>query len=88
MCNWITEKTPVRGVGRGATGWFDVTQANVAFDHPSRAWDDHALLLDFVNESIGPAARVAVEIDAQSARALAESILKALEVGGAAHPAT
>ena len=85
MCSWITEKTPVRGVGRGAGGWFDVTQANVAFDHPSCAWDDHALLLDFVNETIGPQARVAVEIDAKSARALAESILKALETGEAEH---
>jgi hypothetical protein len=85
MCNWITHKSPVRGVGRGADGWFDVTQANVSFDHPSHAWDDHALLLDFVNEAKGPGARIAVEMDAKSARALVDGILKALEEGEAEH---
>jgi len=85
MCSWITHKTPIRGVGRGAAGWFDVTQANVSFDHPSHAWDDHALLLDFVNEAGGPGARIAVEVDAKSGRALAEAILKALDVGEAEH---
>ncbi|MDA1095975.1 MAG: DUF6295 family protein [Chloroflexi bacterium] len=85
MCSWITHKTEIKGVGRGASGWFDVTQANVSFDHPSHAWDDHALLLDFVNEAMGPGARIAVEIDAKSAKALADAILKALEAGEAQH---
>ena len=88
MCNWITQKTPVRGVGRGAEGWFAVTQANVSFDHPSHAWEDHALLLDFVNEAMGPGARVAVEMSAESGRALAEAIQKTLEAGEAQHATT
>jgi hypothetical protein len=88
MCNWITYKTAARGVGRGASGWFDVTQVNVSFDHPSRAWDDHALLLDFVNEAQGPGARIAVEVDAESGRALAEAIMKALDAGEVEHAPT
>jgi hypothetical protein len=43
------------------------------------------LLLDFVNEAGGPGARIAVEVDAKSGRALAEAILKALDVGEAEH---
>ena len=60
-------------------GWFDLRQANVSYDHPFHAPLEHALNIDFVNEALGPGARVAVELSAEAGRALAESILAVLE---------
>ncbi|HEX9117924.1 MAG TPA: DUF6295 family protein, partial [Anaerolineae bacterium] len=66
-------------------GWFTLRGANVTYDHPFNAPLEHALNIDFVNEAQGVGARVAVELDAGSARALAETILAVLakaEEGG------
>jgi Family of unknown function (DUF6295) len=81
MCTYIVEKAAVSGCGKGADGWFSVTSASVAVDHPAHAQYDHALLIDFMNEAMGPAARVAVELSPESGRALIEAIEKALEAG-------
>ena len=46
---------------------------------------EHALNIDFVNEAMGPGARLAVELTAESARALVSSITAVLaraEAGG------
>jgi hypothetical protein len=85
MCSWITERTPVSGSGKGPDGWFPLTQANVYFDHPYHAPLEHTLNIDFVNPAAGPAARVAVELSEESARALVEKILAALASGAAEH---
>jgi hypothetical protein len=85
MCSWITERTPVSGSGKGPDGWFPVTQANVYFDHPYHAPLEHTLNIDFVNPAEGPAARVAVELSEESARALVEKILAVLASGAAEH---
>ncbi len=85
MCTWIVEKAPVSGSGKGAEGWFSVTQANVYFDHPFHAPFDHALNIDFVNPDQGPGARVAVEMSAESARGLVQAILAALASGEEQH---
>lgn len=79
MCTMIAERVKVEGCGKGAQGWFDVNQANVSYDHPFHAPYEHALNIDFVDESLGPGARVAVEISAESARALVKTILGVLE---------
>ena len=55
--------------------------AHVSYDHPFHAPAEHALNIDFVNEAEGPGARVAVEITAESARRLVDTILRALERG-------
>jgi len=39
----------------------------------------HAINIDFVNESIGPSARVAVELSEQAARELVKTILAVLD---------
>jgi hypothetical protein len=75
----IVEKIQVDGSGKGKDGWFDLKQANVSFDHPFNAPFEHALNIDFVNESMGPAARVAVELSEQAARELVKAILDVLE---------
>ncbi|HVX20856.1 MAG TPA: DUF6295 family protein [Acidimicrobiales bacterium] len=79
MCTYQTERVAVQGSGKGAAGWFPVTDATVYFDHPVHAPADHTLNLDFLNPGRGPGARVAVELDPVSARALAEAILATLD---------
>jgi len=78
MCTYLTENVDVEGSGKGAVGWFALSQATVYFDHPQHAQAEHTLNIDFLNPQDGPAARVAVELTAQSARALAVAIESAL----------
>ncbi len=79
MCTMITMKTAVTGGGKGAQGWFPVTQANVGYDHTSYMQNEHALLLDFVNPDLDPSARVAVELDLASGKALIAQLQAAIE---------
>ena len=65
---------PATGSGKGANGWFRLSEVSVYFDHPAHALADHTLNLDFINPAQGPSARVAVELTAQTARALARAI--------------
>ena len=85
MCTMIVEKVKIDGSGKGASGWFTLDQANVSYDHPFDAPMEHALNIDFVNESKGPSARVAVELSESAARELVKTILDVLnqaEAGG------
>jgi len=85
MCTMIAKKIPVDGSGKGSTGWFTVNQANVSYDHPFHIRQEHALNIDFVNESLGLDARVAVELSESDARQLVRAILDVLdeaETGG------
>ena len=79
MCTYITERITVSGSGKGQAGWFHVTDASVYFDHPVHAQAEHTLNIDFLNPEAGPSARVAVELTAQSARALVKAIEATLE---------
>jgi hypothetical protein len=85
MCSYIVETTPLFGSVKGPDGWMAVDTANVYFDHPYHAPLDHALAIDFVAD--GGQRRLAVELSAESARALVEKILAALASGEAAHAA-
>jgi hypothetical protein len=79
MCTMIAERVEIEGSAKGTGGWITITQANVSYDHPFSAPMEHALNLDFVNEALGPGARVAVELSANSARSLIDTIQKVLE---------
>jgi hypothetical protein len=79
MCTMIAVTRTISGSGKGPSGWFPITQATVGYDHASHSTDEHALLLDFVNYEIGTGARVAVELDIESGRALIEQIRSAIE---------
>ena len=85
MCSWIVEKAKMDGVAKGPDGWMGLEQANVYFDHPFKAAMDHALIIDFVKDPDRPDGRVAVEISAESAKRLVESINRALTTGEAVH---
>jgi hypothetical protein len=81
----IVESVKIAGSGKGRDGWFSLNQANISYDHPFHAPLEHALNIDFVNEADGMDARVAVELSAQAARALVQTILGVLdqaEAGG------
>ena len=85
MCTMIAQQIKIEGSGKGTAGWFKLAEADVSYDHPFDAPFEHALNLDLVNDSLGPGARVAVELSLDSARALVEAIQAVLaqaEKGG------
>jgi hypothetical protein len=75
----IVEKVKIDGSGKGTNGWFKLEQANISYDHPFDAPFEHALNIDFVNESQGVGARVAVELSEKAARELVRTILEVLD---------
>ncbi|MDA8315580.1 MAG: DUF6295 family protein [Actinomycetota bacterium] len=87
MCTMIAMTAAVTGMGKGARGWFPITQATVGYDHATHSGTEHALLLDFTNYDIGVEARVALELDLESGRALLgqlQAAIEAAEVSGVA----
>ncbi len=80
MCTYQTEKLVVSGSGKGPDGWFSLSSATVYFDHPAHYPAEHSLNIDFLNLGDSAPSRVAVELDAASARELARAILETLEV--------
>lgn len=87
MCLMIAMSAPVTGSGRGPSGWFPLTRVNVGFDHATHAPLEHALLLDFVNPDLGAGARVAVELDLASGRALVAQLQAAIAAAEASEVA-
>lgn len=81
MCTYATVTTPLQASAKGPEGaWFKVTDGTVYFDHPVHNMAaDHTVNIDFANPSDGPAARVAVELTASSARELVAAIQAALD---------
>ena len=79
MCTMIVEKVKIDGSGKGASGWFNLEQANISYDHPFHLPLEHALNIDFVNPAQGPSARVAVELSESAARELVKTILAVLD---------
>ena len=74
MCTMIAHQVKIQGRGKGGPEWFDVREVNVSYDHPYDLPLEHALNIDFVNEAIGPHARVAVELTVEAARQLVRTI--------------
>jgi len=79
VCTYETTCLAVSGSGKGAEGWFVLSDATVYFDHPVHAPAEHTLNIDLLNPARGPGSRVALELDPVSARALAEAILETLD---------
>ena len=79
MCTYETVCVCVEGSGKGPGGtWMRLTDATVYFDHPVHAMADHTLNIDLSNADGDPAARVALELTAESARKLVAAIEEAL----------
>jgi hypothetical protein len=80
MCTYFTLSVPLQASsGKGAEGWFPLVSASVYYDHPVHAPAEHTVNVDFLNPGRGPSARVAVELDPEAARQLAQAILAAAE---------
>ena len=62
-----------------------MSRARAVYDHPFHAQADNALIIDFVADPDRAGGRVAVELTAESAQRLVDSILAALESGQAEH---
>jgi hypothetical protein len=84
MCTYISNMAEVIGAGKGAEGWFRVTEATIGYDHPTFADADHAILIDFTSHDAGLSARVAVELDLESGRALLETLSETIRAAEAA----
>ena len=78
MCTYLTEKIEIVGSGKGAQGWFGLSQATVYVDHPVHAQFGHTVNIDLTNPAMGPSARVALELTEEAALALADAIRKAV----------
>lgn len=83
MCTSIVEIVPAAGAARGDAGWFDVTHAVVAYDHPHHALLEEAITIDFTSLALGPQARAAVELTLDSARALNAALARAIAAADA-----
>ena len=81
----MSMQTAVTGAGTGSSGWFPISQANVGYDHAmhgttmTHSPSDHALLLDFVNPSMGVGARVALEMDIEVDIASGKALIAQLQ---------
>ena len=91
MCTFISQQVSLSGSGKGQSGWFEVDQASVSYDHPFNVALEYALNIDFFgkvngsSQAAGSGERVAVELDVSSARRLVEvieEVLKRAEAGG------
>jgi Family of unknown function (DUF6295) len=78
MCTSIVEIVGAEGSGKGNGGWFRLTNAVVSYDHPHHALLEEAITIDFINASLGPGERVAVELTLQSAKALSGALARAI----------
>jgi Family of unknown function (DUF6295) len=78
MCTSIVEIVAAEGAGKGNDEWFALTHSVVSYDHPHHALLEEAITIDFVNQTLGPAARAAVELTLDSAKALSGALLRAI----------
>jgi hypothetical protein len=87
MCTSIVEVVGADGTGKGDDGWFKLTHSVVSYDHPHHALLEEAIIIDFVNPSLGPQARVAVELTLQSAKELSGALIRAIAAAETAESA-
>ena len=78
MCTSIVEIVPAEGMAKRGSTWFALKEAVVAYDHARHALLGDAITLDFINTSLEPGARGAVELSLDSARALCAALGRAI----------
>jgi hypothetical protein len=79
MCTLIADTIDVAGAGKGRAGWIPMSEATVGYDHPSFTNAEHAVLIDFTHAARGIDARVAVELDLDSARSLVALLQRTID---------
>jgi hypothetical protein len=88
MCTNITQSTSIAGSGKGPQGWYPLVKATVSYDHPFHAALDHAINIDFLDSCDGLNGRASVELSIEGAKALARTILSAVDQAEQLHGAT
>ncbi len=82
MCTSIVEIVPASGMAKGSAedgqDWFPLTHSVVAYDHARHALLADAITLDFVNGTLPPGARAAVELTLETAKALRDALDRAI----------
>lgn len=78
MCTSIVEIAPAVGMAKRGDEWFELTHAVVAYDHARHALLGDVITLDFMNTGLPPGARAGVELTLESAKALLDSLAKAI----------
>jgi hypothetical protein len=78
MCTSIVEIVGAEGAGKTGDGWIELTHSVVSYDHPHHAVLEEAITIDFVNSTLGPEARVAVELTLESAKELNRALARAI----------
>jgi Family of unknown function (DUF6295) len=78
MCTSIVEIVSADGAGKGGDGWFKLTHSVVSYDHPHHAVLEEAITIDFVNATLGPETRVAVELTLAAAKELSGALSRAI----------
>ncbi len=82
MCTMIAQQVKINASGKAGAGWTKVDTASVSYDHPYDMPVEYTLNLDFTNQA---GTRIAVELDAASARKLVDTInevMRQAETGG------
>jgi hypothetical protein len=78
MCTSIVEIAPASGMAKGEDDWFLLTHSVVSYDHARHALLEDAITIDFVNGSLPPNARAAVELTLDAAKALNVALARAI----------
>jgi hypothetical protein len=78
MCTSIVEIAPAEGMAKAEGDWFRLTHAVVSYDHARHALLEDAITIDFVNSSLPPGARAAVELTLDAAKALNAALTRAI----------
>ena len=89
MCTMIAQQVNISGSGKAGAGWFRLDTASVSYDHPFDMPLEYTLNLDFTSQANALGLRVAVELDAASARKLVEviqQVMEKAEQGGFVNP--
>lgn len=78
MCTSIIEIAPAEGMAKRGEAWFALNQSVVAYDHARHAPLGDVITLDFVNTTLEPSARAAVELTLEAAKHLRAALDRAI----------
>ena len=78
MCTSIIEIAPAEGMAKRGDDWFALTQTVVAYDHARHAPLGDVITLDFINSTLEPGARAAVELTLEAAKELRAALDRAI----------
>lgn len=79
MCTYLTNFVHTQGSVKSALGWQSIDETVVYFDHPVHLHKEHSLNIDFRNSNLGVETRIGIELSRETAKELAETILKTLD---------